>query len=249
MKFALISDIHANAAALQKVLELIKAQNGIEKIYCLGDVVGFHTSPGKCIDLLEEHRVACIAGNHDRGVTGQLGEEKFPWECWEGIQWTRKNINSRQLKFLESLPSQTVLERQLWMMHGIFGDPHHYMVGNGKQRYAFLRLRLSGIRFGFYGHIHKQTCFKTRSPFFASAIDSVEPSGMISLDNESSYLINPGTVGHPRTNDHQASFAIVDLDQHVVQFERITYDYAQVLEQTLDVFPGHVPMYKRLGSL
>jgi predicted phosphodiesterase len=113
MKVALISDIHANATALGLVLEFIKAQDGIEKIFCLGDVVGFHTSPGECIDLLQECRVQCIAGNHDAGVTGKLGKEKFPWDCWEGIEWTRKKINQRQLNFLESLPSQTVVERSV----------------------------------------------------------------------------------------------------------------------------------------
>ncbi len=248
MKFALISDIHANATALRLVLEYIRAQDGIEKIYCTGDVVGFHTSPGECIDFLQECHVECIAGNHDAGVTGKLGQEKFPVECWEAIQWTRNNLNKRQLSFLESLSNHLIINRQFWLMHGIFGDPHHYMVGDWKHRYAFLRLRLAGIRFGFYGHIHKQTCFKGESSVFSPTVHPVKTLQSVTLDSESIYLINPGTVGHPRTIDTAARFAIVDLDKGMINFEHVQYDYSVVLARTLEVFPSHISLYKRFQS-
>jgi predicted phosphodiesterase len=247
MKFALISDIHANAPALRAALEFISPQRDIEKIFCLGDVVGFNTSPGECIDLIQDHRVECIAGNHDAGVTGKMVEKQFPRECWEAIQWTRKNISSRHLKFLESLSTQSIVDRRFWLMHGIFGDPYHYMVGNGKHRYAFARMRLSGIRLGFYGHIHKQTCYKSEGVF--SHVTSIEPFGTVPIDRDASYLINPGTIGQPRVKNAEAQFAIVDTELSSVTFHRIPYDYATVLERTLEVFPTHAAMYRRFGSL
>ncbi len=249
MKLAIISDIHANATALKLVLGFLKARGGVEKIFCLGDIVGFHTSPGECIDLVRENVVTCIAGNHDAGVAGSLGEKKFPWECWEAIQWTRKNITHQQLRFLESLPHQTIVDNAFWMMHGIFGDPHHYMVGDLKHQYAFLRLRFAGIRLGFYGHIHKQTCFKKSLKEFSSAIEPMAISQPVVIEQRAAYLMNPGTVGQPRTNDPHARFAIVDLDEGLITFEKIPYDYSTVLDRTLGVFPRHTAIYKRFGSI
>lgn len=247
MKFALISDIHANAEALRLVLESLSAHDGVERIYCLGDVVGFHTSPGACIDLLQEYKAECISGNHDAGVTGKLGKEKFPAECWEAIQWTRAKLNSRQYKFLESLPGQATIDRQCRLMHGIFGDPHHYLVGEWKHRYVFFRMKLSGIRFGFYGHIHEQTCFKTGNAAVSGAIRSVDVSHPVPLDDDASWLINPGTVGQPRSADAHARFAIVDLDKKSIDFRKIPYDYSAVVNLTLEIFPQHISMYRRFG--
>jgi predicted phosphodiesterase len=249
MKFALISDIHANSTALKLVLDFIRSQNDIEKIYCLGDLVGLHTSPAECVDLMVENNVLCIAGNHDAGVTGRFGKKKFPWECWESIEWTRRALSTQQLKFLESLPYQRIVDRTFWMMHGIFGDAHHYMVQPWKHHYSFLRLGLSGIRLGFYGHIHKQTCFKREERITSAAIEQVATSQPVHLEKNFAYLINPGTIGHPRSNDTSASFGIVDLQDQLISFERIPYDYSAVLKRTLGVFPNHLSMYKRFGTV
>lgn len=247
MTLALISDIHANATAFRLALDFINTQRDVEKIFCLGDVVGFNTSPGECIDLIQEHRIECIAGNHDAGVTGRMVEKQFPRECWEAILWTRKNLTPRQLRFLEALPTQSIVEQKFWMMHGIFGDPYHYMVGRWKHRYAFLRMGLNGIRLGFYGHIHQQTCF--RNAAMLSTIESIEPSGTISFVDQASYLINPGTIGQPRTTNAEVQFAIVDWENSSLTFHRIPYDYTAVLERTLEVFPAHAAMYRRFGTL
>ena len=248
MKFAVISDIHANATALRFVLDSIREQR-VEKIYCLGDVVGFHTSPGECIDLLQHHRIECIAGNHDAGVVGSMKEEQFPRECWEAILWTRRNISEGQLKFLQALQSQKVVDKKFWLMLGIFGDPYHYMTGGWTHQYAFLRLQLAGIRFAFYGHIHRQTCFKSPRRMVPREISSVEAEGSVPLDGNSIYLINPGTIGQPRNNESDAKFALVDLGIGSIMFKRIPYDYSTVLRRTLEVFPSHASMYRRFGTM
>lgn len=247
MKLAIISDIHANITALKIALDFIDRQQGIERIICLGDLVGFNTAPGECVDLIQERQILSIAGNHDAGVVGTMVEKQFPWECWEAIQWTRRQLNERQLTFLRSLAPQKIVEKKFWIMHGIFADQYHYMVGNRKHRYAFLRLRAAGLRLAFYGHIHQQTCFETRGIF--GTIRSCASDSPVLLDPHASYLINPGTIGQPRTLDAFVQFAIVDFDQHTLQFHRIPYDYSAVLARTLEVFPRHAEMYRRFGSL
>jgi predicted phosphodiesterase len=51
VKKAIISDIHGNIEAFRNVLEDIKSQ-GVDEIYCLGDVVGYGPNPCECVDLI-----------------------------------------------------------------------------------------------------------------------------------------------------------------------------------------------------
>ncbi|MDP6439108.1 MAG: metallophosphoesterase family protein, partial [Candidatus Brocadiia bacterium] len=47
---AIISDIHANKEALEGVLRTISGQ-GVDEIWCLGDIVGYGPDPNDCVDL------------------------------------------------------------------------------------------------------------------------------------------------------------------------------------------------------
>jgi len=64
---ALISDIHGNLEALEVVLEDIKAQ-GIDEIFCLGDIIGYGPNPRECIDRVRETCKVTLLGNHDQGA-------------------------------------------------------------------------------------------------------------------------------------------------------------------------------------
>ncbi len=49
MRYAIISDIHSNLAAFQAVLHDIDERGGVERIWCLGDIVGYGPDPKECI--------------------------------------------------------------------------------------------------------------------------------------------------------------------------------------------------------
>ena len=66
MRFALISDIHANLEAMEAVLRDID-QHRVDKIHCLGDVVGYGPNPRECLDAVMQLST-CILGNHDLGA-------------------------------------------------------------------------------------------------------------------------------------------------------------------------------------
>jgi predicted phosphodiesterase len=69
MKLALISEIHANLEALQATLDDI-APHAVDRIVCLGDIVGYNTKPREYIALLREVQAGSVAGNHDNAVRG-----------------------------------------------------------------------------------------------------------------------------------------------------------------------------------
>ncbi|MBF5096114.1 metallophosphoesterase, partial [Azospirillum sp. INR13] len=92
MKIALISDIHANLEALQATFDAMRAE-GVERIVCLGDIVGYNTDAAACIALLRQAGAVCIAGNHDRAVTGAIGTEGFSGPAARAVDWTRRRLD------------------------------------------------------------------------------------------------------------------------------------------------------------
>ena len=69
-KYGIISDIHANYAAMKVALDYLQAA-GVDKILCLGDLVGYGAEPFECIQAVKDKpNVYTIAGNHDRQVIG-----------------------------------------------------------------------------------------------------------------------------------------------------------------------------------
>ena len=65
MRYAIISDVHANEAALRAVLT-DAADAHAERIVCLGDVLGYGPDPVSTLELVYRRAHVCLAGNHDR---------------------------------------------------------------------------------------------------------------------------------------------------------------------------------------
>ncbi len=88
MRRALVSDIHGNLDALECVLADIQDQ-GIETIFCLGDVIGYGPDPQACIDAVMQFDL-CILGNHDQAAL--FDPEGFSSTAERAIFWTRQQL-------------------------------------------------------------------------------------------------------------------------------------------------------------
>ena len=71
MKVAILTDIHSNLPAFEAVLSAID-EAGIERRWCLGDVVGYGAQPDGCTRLVSERCELSLVGNHDLAVTGEI---------------------------------------------------------------------------------------------------------------------------------------------------------------------------------
>ena len=67
-RIAIISDIHGNLEALKTVFQDIKLR-GIEKIYCLGDIVAKGCNSEECVNLIKENCEIVLRGNCDRNMS------------------------------------------------------------------------------------------------------------------------------------------------------------------------------------
>jgi hypothetical protein len=100
----MISDIHANLAALESVLAA--ASGRYDTLWCLGDVVGYGPKPNECIELVRERAALCVMGNHDWAVLGRPGinVDDFNPQARQAVLWTRAQLTPANRAYLEALP-------------------------------------------------------------------------------------------------------------------------------------------------
>ena len=103
---AILSDIHGNLAAFQSVLKDLESQN-VDKVYCLGDIIGYGPDPRECLGLAMDFPINLL-GNHEEAVL--MGAVGFNPKAKAAIDWTRDQLN------LESQPLE--VHRDLWNFLG-----------------------------------------------------------------------------------------------------------------------------------
>ncbi len=234
MKRAFISDIHSNLEALEAVLADIRAQ-GIEEVYCLGDVVGYGPNPRECIDLVMQCRV-CLLGNHDQGAL--FDPEGFNSGAERAIFWTRHQLENgpgttaerhRRWDFLGELP-RNHQEGQLLLVHGSARNPlNEYVFPED----IYNRRKLEKIfalvpKHAFQGHTHVPGVFTEDFNFI-----SPEEINYEYQLTDAKVMINVGSVGQPRDGDPRACYAA--LEDGLVRFRRVEYPLEKTIQKIYDV--------------
>ena len=218
MRYAILADIHANLAALTAVLEDIKGKDGVDELWCLGDIVGYGPEPGECIKLLRQYNPVCVAGNHDLGAVGKLELSYFNPAAAEACQWTAEKLNPVDARYLEDLP-KTVQKGDFLLAHGSPMEPvMEYVMSTSvaEKNFSFFN-----SQFCLVGHTHVPMAFKQEEDSCTSI--ALSPGiGLVMHGHR--MIINPGAVGQPRDGDPRASYAIYDSEGHMLRLYRVEYD-------------------------
>ena len=122
MKYTIISDVHANPSALERVLA--DAEHfGAGKVVCAGDVVGYGPDPAGAIKILRERGIPTVMGNHDVAVVGWRDTNGMIGSAREGTERHRRELGADDLDWLRSLPY--VYENDGFAVaHANFANPH-----------------------------------------------------------------------------------------------------------------------------
>jgi predicted phosphodiesterase len=236
VKIAILSDIHANLAALEAVLRDIEKAT-VDKIYCLGDVIGYGPDPRACLELARNFPIN-LMGNHEEAVL--IGAIGFNPKAKQAIDWTRDQLNleSEPLEknrefwnFLGQL-KKSHLEGDLLFVHGSPRDPTreylfiHDLQDKKKMDEMFESPR--GVRWNicFTGHTHYPGAFTQEDTYRfyePNAFAAAFPGGRLPYRS----IVNVGSVGQPRDGDNRASYVI--LDDGAIVFERVEYDVRKTL--------------------
>ena len=228
MRILVLSDLHANATALNAALAA--AEGRWKHVVCLGDVVGYGPDPNEVTSKIRELGAQTIRGNHDKAATGLMLTDDFNPVAKAAVDWTRSQLSPDNLKWLTELPPGPLQTDGIVLVHGAFQDEDEYVFTPAQ---ALEGLLDSAARVTFFGHTHHQGGFSYSNASNNLEILSLRPRSSESFaalrtNTESRYLLNPGSIGQPRDGDPRAGFAIADLEQDVVEFWRVTYDIAAV---------------------
>ncbi len=119
MRFAVLSNIHANVDAVRAILADVEANpRHIERVVAAGDLIGLGPFPNELLDLLRERDIEAVRGNYDDAVAfdrlnsgvdfPRLDEEEADRRA---VRWTRQELTPENLKYLQELPRTLQLLR------------------------------------------------------------------------------------------------------------------------------------------
>lgn len=227
MRCAIISDIHSNLTAFQAVLQDIQARGGFERIWCLGDIVGYGPDPSECIKLLRQYNHTCVAGNHDWGAIGKIDINDFNPEAAAACRWTGQQLDKEDVDYLANLPL-IASEGDFTMAHGSPREPiWEYLVSTHIARFSFDYFQ---TRFCLVGHSHVPLVFELVAPDGECLVHEFPEDFPLTFDGNR-LIINPGGVGQPRDGDPRASYAIYDSDRNVIKHHRVSYDISSTQQR------------------
>ncbi len=228
MRILVLSDLHANATALETALT---AANGRwDRVVCLGDVVGYGPDPNEVTSKIRELDAQTIRGNHDKAAAGLMATDDFNPVAKAAVDWTRSQLSPENLKWLAELPHGPLEVDGIVLVHGALQDEDEYVFTPAQ---ALEGLLDSAAGVTFFGHTHHQGGFSysnTRNnlemlnlrPRSSESVSALRTAGGLR------YLLNPGSIGQPRDGDARAGFAIADLEHEIVEFWRVPYEIAAV---------------------
>lgn len=219
MRALVVSDIHANIAALDAVLA---AAPSVDEVWQLGDVVGYGPEPDAVVERLRELGAVGVRGNHDAAALGGDEITAFNLDARRAMEWTRSTIAAPTRAWLAALPERLV--RGDWtLVHGSPRDPiWEYVMSSGVARAALADLETP---YGLHGHTHVPIGWVDED----DGVGAVSPaSGSVLELGERHALLNPGSVGQPRDGIPAASWMVLDTDAGTATWHRTAYDIGAV---------------------
>ena len=219
MRIAVLSDIHANLAALEAVSSDLPP---VDEVWVLGDIVGYGPHPNEVIALLQAMGARSVLGNHDGAAIGTVDPTQFNPDARTAIEWTAQVIDGNARAYIGSLP-EVRRDGDLTAVHGSPRDPiWEYITGPS---IAAANFGSFDTRLCLFGHTHLPVVYRL--------VDGdVEPmTGMPGETHrlgEARALVNPGSVGQPRDGLRDASYAVLSTGEapgdDEVEFRRVRYD-------------------------
>lgn len=226
MRYAILSDVHSNLAALETVLRRLESED-IDRFVCLGDTVGYGASPNECSEMVRSLDPVIVRGNHDVAAITPGAEEWFTPAASECILWTRRQLTEENREFLLGLePSGQAGPAQI--CHGALFDPDYY---TSTPHDAAMSFEVMSRQLCFFGHTHYAEWFTEDSLGRLPIQHPMPAGGVLQIHPQKRYLVNPGAVGQPRDGNSQASYAVWDTEALTITIHRAPYNIRDTQER------------------
>ena len=247
MRYALISDIHANLHALDAVLADIDARGNVDAVYHAGDLVGYSVFLNEVVARLRERGITGIAGNYDSTVAtaykhcGCTSETPRQEELAHiSYAYTLGAVTPDTVRALAALPfSLDVRPRgghapgpRLVVVHGTSTLNTLYWTEDRSDEFCRKMAAVVGLTAGdaiAFGHTHKP---------WHRVLEGV-------------HFINIGSVGRPKDGDWRAGYVRLELGdvEPRVEFVRVAYDVEAAARCVVDAgLPEEFAEFLRTGG-
>ena len=221
--YGVIGDIHGNREALRAVLGCCDA-TGVERLICVGDIVGYNADPDECAALLAARETLAVAGNHDLISVGALGFGRCANKVIYSLKRTRRALAPRSLAYLRALPAHRVLESRILLCHAGVRDVEEYLVSAEQVRRNARELRADfpGSSICLFGHVHAQKVYEVDG----DEVRDLQLGVPLELSADRLYFINPGSVDAARKRgEKRAQYALLDTATWRITFHDTAYDH------------------------
>lgn len=229
MHYAILACVHGNLEALRAVLEDAE-RRGVERIVCLGDLVGFGPDPAGCIDLAKEKCAIVLRGCHDQALLE--GGAALGGSGRAAIEWSKEQVladpelGPQRVQWLETCP-ESYEAAGIAFRHASPREPiAEYLFPEDVRRdpRKLARAFAATEKVVFVGHTHVPGVFLA---------DPIRWSAAAQLEHYYHYkkgekvIVNVGSVGQPRDGDRRACY--LEVKKNELFWRRIEYDVDSVV--------------------
>ncbi len=226
VRYAILSDIHSNLPALEAVQDRL-ASEGIDRVICLGDTVGYGAFPNECCDTVRSLDPVIVRGNHDYAAIEPGAERWFTPAASKCVLWTREQLTEENRQYLLGLEPFAAVEGA-HICHGALFDSDYYTT---TPREAAGSFRVMTEPLCFFGHTHYAEWFTESAPEGMPVQHPMADGGTLETIPGRRYMINPGAVGQPRDGNSQAAYAVWDTELRTVSLQRVAYNIKAAQEK------------------
>ena len=230
--YAVLSDIHGNMFAFQRVLEDMKLFD-VEGVVLLGDIIDYGMQSNEVVNYLKskfDYKIICnIWGNHERaimledftGFSSVRGSECARYTASRLTVETKDYLNTEMNK--EGFQLFELFGKKCLAVHGSLEDYYWKSIFPNDVHGCY-----SSYDLVFSGHSHYSHVFSK----FYDAEDGIR------RNKHAVVFLNPGSVGQPRNHNPSAQYALID-DNACVQLRCVPYD----VKKAMELYHGQVDQF------
>lgn len=229
MRYLIVSDIHSNKQALEKIIN----EEKYDEILFLGDVVGYGGDPYYCYKTFLDFGGKGVMGNHEYGIVYPPSLLQFSENARLGVLYSSRHLPKEFKEHMENLPGFLQIDRMV-LCHSMLENPFsfQYVFPEDKDsvylKGSFKKLKELDANVMFTGHTHRPCIFKEKINGTIEQYKSME--GGLYLDDQR-YIINVGSVGQPRNKNPKAQYVIYDTAKHKITFKALDYNIKAAAKQ------------------
>lgn len=220
MKIGLLGDIHGNIDALRAVLQAAK-QAEVRRLLLTGDLVGYYFSPLSVINELSSWKCDAVRGNHEEMLSKSRYDNNFLENVnrryGSGLKVAINQLSTSQQDELCQLPERKEIEingTRILLCHGSPWNSNEYVYPTANYK-SLKRFQTENFDIVVMGHTHYPMIKKIGK----------------------TVLVNPGSVGQPRSYKPGAEWALLDSFDQSVVLRREAYDTSKLIQECLTRHP------------